>query len=333
MNHTLYQKLPARNGRRVVAIGGGTGLAALLKGLKNYPARITAIVTVADNGGSSGRLKGEFGVLPPGDLRNCLVALADTEQLMEDLLNYRFQEGAGLAGHNLGNLLLVALCRLTGDFEQAIEELSRVLAVRGKVTPSTLTLVELCAELEDGNIVCGETTISSAATPITRVFLEPAAAPANPAAVEAVLEADLVLLGPGSLYTSVLPNLVIPEIAAALRASRAPVVYILNVMTQKGETTGYKASRHLDALKEHGVKVDYLLGNIGKFSPAVLERYALEGSHPVELDERAVQARGVKVLKANLVQGMEQARHNPDALARFIARNFLARWPWSLRER
>ncbi len=249
-------------GPRVVAVGGGNGLAALLRGLKAHTSNLTAVVTMADDGGSSGRLRRDMGMPPPGDLRNCLVALADDESVMSQLFQYRFPDG-GLQGHSFGNLFMAALAEVTGDFERAVAESTHVLKVRGRVLPSTMDDVVLHAQLEGGRQVSGESTITAAERLPRRVWLTPEEPRPVPQAVAALLRADLVVLGPGSLYTSVIPNLLIPEVRRALKETRAWVVYVCNVMTQPGETDGYTAADHLEALYRHGMSglVDVVLVN------------------------------------------------------------------------
>src|SRR3990172_2413800 len=241
------QQRTLSRGPKIVALGGGTGLSTLLRGLKRYSANITAIVTVFDDGGSSGRLRRDLGVLPPGDIRDCLVALAESEPLMTQLFEYRFPGGA-FDGHAFGNLFIASLAGVTGDLEQAVKEASKVLNIRGRVLPATLENVILCAEHEDGSVVEGESQIPLARRRIRRVFLKPENVPALPEALEALAEADLILIGPGSLYTSVIPNLLVRGVADALRESGAPCAYICNVMTQPGETDGFTAADHVRAL-------------------------------------------------------------------------------------
>jgi len=241
---------------KIVALGGGHGLSTLLRGLKEHPVGLTAVVTVADDGGSSGMLRREMGVLPPGDFRNCLIALADSESLLTGLFQYRFAEGTGLGGHSFGNLFITAMAEIAGSFEQALAESSRVLAVKGRVLPSTLQDVTLIAHVRDrqnGALyrVVGESRIPQASGAVERVFLEPEHAPAYPDAVRAILQADLILAGPGSLYTSVLPNLLVPDIAAAAQASQAVKMYVCNVATQVGETDHYSVADHVAALERH----------------------------------------------------------------------------------
>ncbi|NIN66495.1 MAG: uridine diphosphate-N-acetylglucosamine-binding protein YvcK [Anaerolineae bacterium] len=253
----IYNHRQRTRGPKVVAIGGGTGLSALLRGLKEHTDKITAIVTVADDGGSSGRLRRDLGLLPPGDFRSCIAALADDESLTARLFQYRFGEGKGLNGHSFGNLFIAAMAAVTGNFERAILESSHVLNIRGRIVPSTLENVTLWADLredeqEEGpDRVAGESQISKSGRPIERVFLEPDKVPGYPGAIKAILEADLITAGPGSLFTSVLPNLLVPGIASAIRASPAMKVYISNIATEKGETDGYTLDDHLRELEEH----------------------------------------------------------------------------------
>ncbi len=313
----FFRRRSLKRGPRIAALGGGTGLPVLLRGLKKYTSNITAIVTVADDGGSSGRLRGEFGILPPGDIRNCLVALAETETLMEKLFHYRFGQGEGLAGHSLGNLLITALADITGDFQTAIKEASHVLKVRGQVLPSTLDQVTLNAELTNGTHVFGESKVSQVDTPLKRVFLTPSFCKVVPEAVAAIRQADLILLGPGSLFTSVLPNLLVPGITTAINQSRAVKCYICNIMTQPGETTNFKASDHLSAIYNHaGIDcIDYILVNNKRIAQVNLEKYAREGARPVVVDERALQKMGVRVLRRDLLDEQELVRHDAQKLA------------------
>ncbi|MEG3978690.1 YvcK family protein, partial [Microcoleus sp. herbarium8] len=243
LNHRRLHRGP-----KIVAIGGGTGLSNLLRGLKEYSAKITAIVTVADDGGSSGRLRREIGVLPPGDIRNCLAALADEEKLLTELFQYRFQAGDGLVGHSFGNLFLTAMSDIAGDLEQAIAASSKVLAVRGEVLPATLSDVSLWAELADGRIIQGESSITEANGKIVKIGCIPANPPALPKVAIALREADFIIIGPGSLYTSVIPNLLVPEIAEAIARSEVPRIYVCNIMTQPGETDGYSVADHIRAI-------------------------------------------------------------------------------------
>jgi uncharacterized cofD-like protein len=251
----VYQHRQRNRGPRVVAIGGGTGLSTLLRGLKQHTYNINAIVTVADDGGSSGRLRRELGVLPPGDFRNCIAALADAESLTTQLFQYRFREGNSLNGHSFGNLFISAMAEVSGSFERALVESGKVLAIRGRILPSTLQDVTLWAELADeitpGRFVAGESQIPKAHLPIERVFLEPGDAPPYPEALQAILSAELIIAGPGSLFTSVLPNLLVSDIVKAIRVSPAPKIYVCNVATQPGETEGFSVADHVAALEQH----------------------------------------------------------------------------------
>jgi len=317
----IYQKRRLNRGPSVVVIGGGTGLSTLLRGLKVRSSNLTAIVTVADDGGSSGRLRHDLGIVPPGDLRSCLVALADTEPLMEKLFQYRFAGAGDLSGHSFGNLFIAAMTQVVGgDIEQALQQSSKVLAVQGQVLPAANCSLRLSAEMDDGTIIHGESAIPLSGKSIRRVMIEPADVAAVKSAVAAILEADAVVLGPGSLYTSVLPNLLVREIAAALRKTKAMRMYVCNVMTQPGETTGYKASDHLQALFDHagpGI-VDCVLVNVEEIDGCLLDQYAKEGACPVAADIPTIESMGVRVVSAQLVSATNWVRHNPVRLARLI---------------
>ncbi|MBC6471934.1 MAG: YvcK family protein [Hormoscilla sp. GM102CHS1] len=318
LNHRRLNRGP-----KIVAIGGGTGLSTLLRGLKFYSANITAIVTVADDGGSSGRLRREVGVQPPGDIRNCLAALADEEKLLTELFQYRFQAGNGLVGHSFGNLFLTAMSEITGDLEQACAASSQVLAVRGQVLPATLTDVNLWAELADGRRIEGESRITDAGGKIVKIGCTPAEPPALPAAIEAIKEADYMIVGPGSLYTSVIPNLLVPEIAEAIACQQVPIVYICNIMTQAGETTGYTVSDHIRAIDRAVGKPLFSAVLVQKDSPSgqALVRYARENSHPVFLDREAVRDLGRWIIQSNVMDEDEHTgfiRHNPHRLAQVL---------------
>lgn len=299
---------------RIAALGGGTGLASLLRGLKRAPVDLTAIVTVADDGGSSGRLRRELGVLPPGDIRNCLVALADDESLMGTLFQHRFADG-DLSGHPFGNLFLAALAEVTGSFDMAIQECSRVLKIRGRVLPSTLEQIRLWAERVDGRSVCGETRIAAGDGPCRRVWLEPEPA-AHPPALRAIRDADLVLLGPGSLFTSVLPHLAVPELAVALAGARGPRVYVCNVMTQPGETDGFDAADHLARVLEAVPgAVDVVVVHEGPLDAEAAAAYAAQGQEPVPVDQDRLHALGVRIVTGDLAEAGSVVRHSPEALA------------------
>ncbi len=309
----IYEKRKLGRGPSIAVIGGGHGLSVLLRGIKAATSNVTAIVTVADDGGSSGRLREELGIIPPGDLRNCLVALADTEPLMEKLFQYRFGGESALAGHSFGNLFIAAMNEVTGDMETALVEASKVLAVKGRVLPASKEHVRLDAIMEDGTVVEGESHIPEARKRIRRVRLFPERAQAVGAALEAIRTADAVILGPGSLYTSILPNLLVDGMAETLRRSRAVKIYICNVMTQPGETDGYTASMHVKAILEHAGKgvVDYVLVNSGPISEKMRENYAKQGSYPVEVDREALNRLGVGFVQADIMSGTDAGHHDP----------------------
>lgn len=316
----IYDKRKRDKGPSVVVLGGGTGLSVLLRGLKKYTSNLTAIVTVADDGGSSGRLRQELGMIPPGDLRNCLVALAETEPLMEKLFQHRFGGGGMLAGHSFGNLFIAAMNEVLGDVELAIKESSKVLAVCGQVLPATTQPVRLVATMTDGSLVDGESRIPLSGKNIQHIAIEPADVKPVASALEAIAEADACVLGPGSLYTSVLPNLLVKEIADGLRHSPAVKIYICNVMTQPGETDRYTASRHIKAIIDHlgpGV-IDYAIINVQTVAPHLKEAYAREGAIPVEADVQNVKALGVQPVMANIISETSLVRHNSVQLSRII---------------
>jgi uncharacterized cofD-like protein len=314
----LYTKRYLARGPRIVAIGGGTGLSTLLRGLKGYSANITAVVAVADDGGSSGRLRQQLGIVPPGDIRNCIAALADAEPLMTQLMQYRFPPGSGLDEHAFGNLFIAAMTAVTGDFEEAVRESNRVLAVRGQVLPATSVPLNLSARLVSGRRLDGQVGIGHAQEPIERVFIEPADVRANPEALERILEADMVVIGPGSLYSSVLPNLLISDIRDALAAAPGMRVYICNVATQPGETGGFSAAEHLEALFEHigeGL-IDYVLINHNWHARQP------EGwlGQPVQIDERRLEELPVVVIEEDLVDVSNAHRHDSAKLAAALVR-------------
>lgn len=323
---TALRRRKLEHGEKTVALGGGTGLSTMLRGLKNYTSNITAVVTMADDGGSSGMLR-EEGMLPPGDLRNCIAALAETEVLMEELFQHRFSGLGALKGHSLGNLIVAALFEKTGDFQSAVEETSRVLAVRGKVLPSTLDEIRLGAVLKNGEEIVGQSRINTCED-IERVFLTPSDPRALPNVISAIEEADVILIGPGSLYTSILPNLLVPEIAEAIKKSSAPKIYICNVMTQPGETTGYSATDHVRAVIRHigpGV-MTHVLVNSGKVSEEVLGRYQNKGAAPVHYNTRELEMLGVRVIKGSFIEisdapnAKHVVRHHSQKLAQMVFR-------------
>ncbi|AKN62425.1 hypothetical protein WB44_12415 [Synechococcus sp. WH 8020] len=325
----LRAKSRLNRGPSIVAIGGGTGLSTLLSGLKRYSSHITAIVTVADDGGSSGVLRRELGVLPPGDIRNCLAALSTEEPLLTRLFQYRFSAGSGLEGHSFGNLFLSALSAITGSLETAITASSRVLAVQGQVVPATNADVRLWAELEDGTTIEGESAIGNARSPIVRMGCLPEKPPALPRALEAIAHADLILLGPGSLYTSLLPNLLVPELVTAIQRSRAPRLYICNLMTQPGETDGLDVSGHLRAIEAQlaslGVSkrlFDCVLAQEPIRESALLAHYRKLGAEPVICNSRQLQQEGFEVMQAPLQGSRPTAtlRHDPRSLALAVMR-------------
>ncbi|TYZ19962.1 MULTISPECIES: gluconeogenesis factor YvcK family protein [Selenomonas] len=316
----IYEKRRLGKGPSVTVVGGGHGLSVLLRGIKSATSNVTAVVTVADDGGSSGRLREELGIIPPGDLRNCLVALADTEPLMEKLFQYRFRGESELAGHSFGNLFIAAMNEVTGDVEQALKESSKVLAVKGQVLPASKDHVRLDAIMEDGTVVEGESNIPEVHKRIHRVRLFPEHVQPVQSALDALTSADAIILGPGSLYTSIMPNLLVDGVAEALRKSKAVKIYICNVMTQPGETDGYTASMHAKAIIEHGGRgvIDYMLVNSTPISSDMQAFYAKKGAYPVEVDEEAINALGVGFVKADIINETDVIRHDPDKLSRSV---------------
>ena len=329
----LFRHNKLGHGPRVVAIGGGTGLSTMLRGIKQYTSNITAIVTVGDDGGSSGRLRLEHSIIPPGDIRNCIAALADEEELITELFQYRFKTGSGLEGHSFGNLFLTAMCQITGDMFSAIKESSKVLNIAGRVLPSTLDNIKLVAHMADGSVVEGESNIPEAHGKIDRLSCIPDNPKTLPEVLEAIQHAELIILGPGSLYTSVLPNLLIDEIASALSKSKAPKLYVANIMTQPGETDGYSVGDHVKALLDHCPYPNIVNGVIvNNWLPeALLERYSAYNCYPVPLDKERVEAMGVAVVEKLLVDESEQkaVRHNPLQLGRAIIQWFKHEYPHS----
>jgi len=316
----LFKKTQLSKGPRITAIGGGTGLATLLHGLKEHSSNLTAIVTVADDGGSSGRLRRDFNLPPPGDIRNCLVALADAEPLMSQLFQYRFDSATEFGGHSFGNLFITAMTKVTGDFERAVEASSNVLAISGRVVPCTLRNVSLIATHSDGSVTRGEHRISSSPRAVAEIALDPGGSRPTPAAIEAIRESEAIVLGPGSLYTSVIPNLLVEGMADAIAASPAVKIYVCNVMTQGGETRGYTASQHVQAIIQHagtGV-VDYVICNSGKVPAELLEKYRAEQAEPVVLDTREMRGKSYRVIVEDVISAGDYVRHDPDTLAEII---------------
>lgn len=331
---------------RIVAIGGGTGLSTLLTGLKHYarpnpdpdlrafqpPAgltiEVTAIVTVTDDGGSSGRLRRDFDVLPPGDIRNCMVALSEDEALLSRLFQYRFSQGRGLKGHSFGNLFLTALTQLTGDFAHAIKVSSEVIASAGRIYPSTGSNVTLEAKMEDGTLLTGETTISKSRSPIKQILLRPRRVRPLPEALQAIQEADLITIGPGSLFTSIVPNLLIDGMAQAIRRSNAAKAYFCNLMWQPGETMHFRASDHIIALLKHagGSLIDIAVLNTGAIPRPQRHRYAAQEALPVEMDLERIEEMGIQVVTESLLAATEKVRHDPHRTAAVAVRLALAAW-------
>ena len=313
-------------GPKIVTIGGGTGLSNLLRGLKDYSANITAIVTVADDGGSSGRLRREMGVQPPGDIRNCLTALAREEQLLTELFRYRFRAGEGLTGHSFGNLFLTAMTDIThGDFEKAIQASSQVLNVRGRVVPSTLSDVQLWAELEDGRRIEGESNIPKAKGQVVRIGCTPPNPPALPSALKAIEEADYIIIGPGSLYTSVIPNLLVPDLAIALAQSKAPRIYVCNIMTEPGETDDYSVADHVRAIDRACGRPLFDAVLVQKYPPsaAANDRYRQSASTPVVFDKTAIRELDRQIVLASVMTEdplNHTVRHDPKRLAHVLLR-------------
>ena len=308
-------------GVKIVTIGGGTGLSSLLSGLKNYTSNITAIVTVADDGGSSGKLREELGIVPPGDIRNCIAALADDDKIITELFKYRFKGGQNLEGHSFGNLFLTALMQvMDGDIVNASKAASHILRGKGLVLPSSPKPMKIIAELEDGRIIEGESKIPLAKGKIKRLYCEPENPQAEKEAIEAINNADLIILGPGSLYTSIIPNLLVPEIVQAIKKSNAHKVYVCNIMTQPGETSGFTVSDHIKVLFQHSSDphlIDVVVVN-DRHPEKLLEKYREKEQDPILIDGEAIQKLGVRVVARNLIKEDNLVRHDPKLLARAI---------------
>lgn len=319
----LFRSLDLDNAPRVVVIGGGTGLNSLLRGLKSHTNNITAIVSVADEGKHSRKIRNEFGLLPPGDIRNCIVALSDSGPLMAKLLEYRFSEGKELKGHNVGNLLIAALSRITGSFEKGVEETGKILAIRGSVIPVSLGTTHLCAELENGKVIREEPNVEMHKTKykseVKQLFLDPPVHAYGPS-VEAIKNADIIVIGPGSLYTSILPNILVKGIPEAIASSAAKKVYVCNVMTQPGETDKYDAALHVEKIVKYLGKsvLDYVVVNDERAPEELYRKYREEGSDRVRYEEGSLDKFGVTIINAPLMTRENLLRHDPEKLARTV---------------
>jgi uncharacterized cofD-like protein len=341
MKKGIRERAVGSGGVRVVAIGGGTGLSMLLRGLKNFVARrrqeserhpigdLAAIVTVTDDGGSSGRLRREYRVLPPGDIRNCMVALSQDEALLGRLFQYRFHAGRGLRGHSFGNLFLTALSHITGDFAEAVRVSGEVLAIRGRIFPTTLANVSLEAVMTDGKVVLGETRIAKSGKKIRRLRLRPRHVRPLPEVLEAIRQADLILIGPGSLYTSILPNLLVSGVAEAIENSSATRVFIANLMTQPGETEGYSLAEHVRVIYAQTRRkfIDWVVASNQSVSPEVARRYSRQGAEAVRVDIQDLQRVGVRCLLDDLLEEHGVVRHNAERLSRLLIEEFVVRRP------
>jgi len=325
------QETNTTSGQKLVAIGGGTGLSTLLAGFKRLVGKteeeiwiesLSAIVTVSDDGGSSGRLREELQMLPPGDIRNCMIALSEDSTLLARLFRYRFRGDGELGGHSFGNLFLAALTEVTGDFTEAIRLSSEVLASKGHIFPATISDVRLAAELEDGSVVRGETQISASKLPIRRLRLEPEQCLPLPEALKAIRAADIITVGPGSLYTSILPNLLVAQVARVIGQSRATKIFVNNLMTQPGETDGYSARKHIETIKKYAPEIhfDYVVVNNRRISEEQAERYAAEGAYQIGIDDAIDDAldQTTEIVRADLLYDGEKVRHNSDRIAEVV---------------
>ncbi len=321
----LNRRRQKNTGPKVVALGGGTGLPNLLRGLKPYTGNITAVVTVSDDGGSSGKLRGELGMIPPGDVRNCLLALADAEPLMSEIFDYRFTSGEELKGHNVGNLIIAALNNKHG-FKDSLASISKVLAVKGKVLPITDKLLTLKARFTDGSEVTGESSISNRTDPIEQLYLEEQDTEPLPEVLQAIKDADAVILGPGSLYTSVLPNLLVPGIAREIKKSQATKIYVTNIMTQPGETDNFTASDHLKTIEKHvgkGIVDTVVVNDDLEAKQDILDKYLKEGQKPVELDWDELKKLDVQIINKNFNRRDSLIRHDSNFLGKTIIKELL----------
>ncbi len=332
MGETLYRKMKLNHGPKIVAIGGGTGLSTMLRGIKKITNNITAIVTVGDDGGSSGRLRQEMGILPPGDIRNCIAALADDDDIVTQLFQYRFKTGEGLEGHSFGNLFITAMSAICGDMISAIKESAKVLLIRGRVIPATTDDMRLVARMEDGSIVKGESQIPESGKKIIELFCEPEACKPSNDVIEAINGADLIILGPGSLYTSIIPNLLVKGVSEAIEHAKAKKIYVCNIMTQPGETDNYSVSDHIKAIFEHMAKsgasdykilekplVDAVLVN-NQLPNNLAKKYEEKDSLPVELDTGEIKKLGLEIVTSKLIEDNKDGfvRHSPSRLAKSI---------------
>ena len=326
-SEVIFSNRLLSRGPRVVALGGGTGLSTILRGLKEWTTNITAVVTVMDDGGSSGRLRRERHMLPPGDIRNCLIALAEDESRISQLFQHRFEKsGSDIDGHSIGNLVITGLQEMTGSFDRSIEELSKMLNIRGQVLPATLEDVDLVAEMADGTVIQGEENIGESSNRVVRMSLSESKVPPYPKVLEAIAEADVIIMGPGSLYTSIIPNLLVDQIAEKIENSSASKFYVANLMTQPGETDEFMLSDHLDALGQYldlG-KLDHILINNGSFPEELLNQYRADNSVPVTNDIPTSNGLNQRVVVANLldlveIEGVQTIKHHSGNLARTIA--------------
>ncbi len=328
MGENLYRKMKLNHGPKIVAIGGGTGLSTMLRGIKKITNNITAIVTVGDDGGSSGRLREEMGILPPGDIRNCIAALADDDDIVTQLFQYRFKTGEGLGGHSFGNLFITAMTAICGDMITAIKESSKVLLIRGKVIPATTDDMRLIARMEDGSYVKGESQIPESGKKIVELSCEPKACKPSNEVIEAINNADLIILGPGSLYTSIIPNLLVNGVSEAIQNAKAKKIYVCNIMTQPGETDNYSASDHIKAIFDHMLKsgakagkplIDAILIN-NQLPNNLAKKYEERDSLPVEIDSGEIKKMGLELVTSKLIQDNKEGlvRHSPGRLAKSI---------------
>lgn len=324
---TLIKIIEMRKSTKIVGIGGGTGLSTLLEGLKYKTDNLTAIVTVTDDGGSSGRLRKDLNMLPPGDIRNCIVSLAESNSLISELFQYRFRGKSDLSGHSFGNLYIAAMTAITGSFARGILETSRVLAIKGKVLPSTLKNVVLGAKFNDGKKILGQTSIVAYSRPIEEIFLAPENPPAHEGVIQALNDADIIILGPGSLFSSIIPNLLIKGVAGAIRKSCAKKIYICNIMTQPGETDNFTVCDHLSTVEKYlKSNIDFLIINNGKISDNLINKHKNQNSFKV-LDDSERMNRKIEIIKADVISSNKEfARHDPKKIAEVIFRTIISKF-------